>query len=266
MGQVVASLGRVSSGQSYEVDLTPVVQLDVLESLGANSPRSDGAHYSPKEGPNPPQLVLTLGPPASSNSHAPIFINGNSGFTYANGVRSGSGTASDPYVISSWDIDLCQPGAGCGGSGVFVENTDANFVIRNVRVRSSGSINSFSYYDADVYLSDVANGRVENSTLSDGRSGITVEGSKYVTLSGNNLSVQHIYISSGGGGETQVACTCMSINTYNSKVVSGNTISTCVNGMESFGTTGMVVSGNKFVQDGVYGLFLEGYGADSTVV
>jgi len=265
LGPVVASLGRVSSGQWYEVDLTPVVQWDGVVSLGVTSPSSDGAYYSSKEGANPPQLVLTLGPPPSSNSHAPIFIDGNSGFTYVNGVKSGSGTASDPYVISNWDIDLCQPGAGCGGSGIFVENTDANFVIRNVRVRSSGSINAFSYYDADVYLSNVANGRVENSTLSDGRSGITVEASKYVTLSGNNLSVQPIYISSGGGGETQVAGPCISIHSSTSIAVSGNTLSPCVNGMESFGTTGMVVSGNKFVQDGVYGLFLEGYGADSTV-
>src|SRR5213080_1978214 len=265
LGPVVASLGRVSSGQWYEVDLTPVVQWDGVVSLGVTSPSSDGAYYSSKDGANPQQLVLTLGPPPSSNSLAPIFIDGNSGFTYVNGVKSGSGTASDPYVISNWDIDLCQPGAGCGGSGIFVENTDANFVIRNVRVRSSGSINAFSYYDADVYLSNVANGRVENSTLSDGRSGITVEGSKYVTLSGNDLSVQPIYISSGGGGETQVAGPCMSIHSSTSIVVSRNTLSPCVNGMESFGTAGMVVSGNKFVQDGVYGLFLEGYGAASTV-
>src|SRR3989449_7061702 len=127
MGQVVASLGRVPSGQSYEVDLPRVVQLDGVVSRGVNSPSSEGAYYSSRGGPTPPQLVLTLGPPASSNSHAPIFIDGNSGFTHANGVRSGSGTASDPYVISNWDIDLCQPGAGCGGSGIFVENTDANF-------------------------------------------------------------------------------------------------------------------------------------------
>jgi len=263
--KTIASLGSVSTGKWFEVDLTSVVPGDSIVSLRVSSPSSDGAYYSSKEGANPPQLVLTLGPPASSNSHAPIFIDGNSGFTYANGVRSGSGTASDPYVISNWDIDLCQPGAGCGGSGIFVRNTDANFVIRNVRVRSSGSINTFSYYDADVYLYNVADGRVENSTLSDGRSGITVEGSKYVTLSGNNLSVQPIYMSSGGGGETQVAGPCMSIHSSTSIVVSRNTLSPCVNGMESFGTTGMVVSGNKFVQDGVYGLFLEGYGAASTV-
>ncbi|MDI6707608.1 MAG: hypothetical protein QME47_00720, partial [Candidatus Thermoplasmatota archaeon] len=31
-------------------------------------------------------------------SHAPIYINGNSQFTSANGVTSGSGTESDPYI------------------------------------------------------------------------------------------------------------------------------------------------------------------------
>jgi hypothetical protein len=32
-------------------------------------------------------------------SHDPIYINGNSGFTAANGVVAGSGTAGDPYII-----------------------------------------------------------------------------------------------------------------------------------------------------------------------
>ena len=37
--------------------------------------------------------------------HAPIYINGNADFTSANGVTSGAGTASNPFIIEGWEID-----------------------------------------------------------------------------------------------------------------------------------------------------------------
>src|SRR6266699_4457873 len=53
---------------------------------------------------------------SSLQPHAPIVINGNSDFNPNNGVTGGSGTASDPYVISDWDINLHQGGqwGDCG--------------------------------------------------------------------------------------------------------------------------------------------------------
>src|SRR5438034_2832972 len=52
-----------------------------------------------------PDLAKTILPTAVAlQSHSVISINGNSGFTAANGVTSGTGTAADPYVISGWDI------------------------------------------------------------------------------------------------------------------------------------------------------------------
>ena len=50
-------------------------------------------------------LVLLAPSPAKAKGrpqHNSVFINKNSAFTKANGVRSGSGTAMDPYVISGW--------------------------------------------------------------------------------------------------------------------------------------------------------------------
>jgi hypothetical protein len=49
-----------------------------------------------------------------------IFIKSDKDFTKANGVRSGSGTASDPYVISGWDV-----------FDVFIRDTGAHLVIRD---------------------------------------------------------------------------------------------------------------------------------------
>jgi len=37
--------------------------------------------------------------PDGLTSHDPIYIEGNAGFTAANGVVAGSGTAGDPYII-----------------------------------------------------------------------------------------------------------------------------------------------------------------------
>jgi len=65
--------------------------------------------------------------------HTPILIDGDGGFTSANGVRSGTGIATDPYVISDWDIDAST---STFGSGILMRHTTAHFVIRNVYVHS----------------------------------------------------------------------------------------------------------------------------------
>jgi len=56
--------------------------------------------------------------------HGPMEILSDSGFTPANGVVSGAGTAADPYVISGWNIT--------GGEiGIRIEGTSKHFVISN---------------------------------------------------------------------------------------------------------------------------------------
>ena len=57
---LLASLGAVSIGNWYEVDLTSLITGEGTYSLRITSTSSDGADYSSKEGTNPPQLVITL--------------------------------------------------------------------------------------------------------------------------------------------------------------------------------------------------------------
>jgi hypothetical protein len=52
-----------------------------------------------------------------------IVIGKDSEFTKANGIRSGSGTPSDPYVISNWDV-----------FEVRIHDTDKDFVITNSKI------------------------------------------------------------------------------------------------------------------------------------
>jgi chitodextrinase len=57
----IVSLGAVTTGTWYEVDLSSLITGDGTYSLEVTSPSTNGADYSSKEGSNGPQLVLTLG-------------------------------------------------------------------------------------------------------------------------------------------------------------------------------------------------------------
>ena len=55
----------------------------------------------------------------------PIHIDGNLGFNETNGVSSGDGSISNPYIIENWDIDASV------SHGIYIENTNVYFVIKN---------------------------------------------------------------------------------------------------------------------------------------
>jgi hypothetical protein len=57
---LLGSIGSVTTGNWYEVDLTSLISGDGIYSLRISSTSSDGADYSSKEGANPPQLVVTV--------------------------------------------------------------------------------------------------------------------------------------------------------------------------------------------------------------
>jgi calcineurin-like phosphoesterase family protein len=72
---ILASLGRVSANNWYEVDITSLVNGDGTYSLKMNSTNSDGAYYSSKEGLTgfAPQLIITTGlAPTSTPTNTPF--------------------------------------------------------------------------------------------------------------------------------------------------------------------------------------------------
>src|SRR6266571_5847033 len=80
-------------------------------------------------------------------SHSVISINGNSGFTAANGVTSGTGTAADPYVISGWDINVFTSGTSAEYSTcIQIQNATAYFVVSGISVEC---------HETGVFLSGV---------------------------------------------------------------------------------------------------------------
>ena len=121
----------------------------------------DGTHYLLVNGSdnvsnkNLTQYVIVLIDTVAPYSHATIYINGNSQFTSANGVSnpSAAGTASDPYIIENWDINASS------AHGIYIENTNAYFIIRNSVVHD-GKTNDKN----GIYFYNVANGKIDNVT------------------------------------------------------------------------------------------------------
>ncbi|MRR30757.1 RHS repeat-associated core domain-containing protein, partial [bacterium] len=67
---LVASLGAVTSGNWYTLDLTSLITADGTYSLRVNSTSSDGADYRSKEGVNPPVLEVEV---AGDATQTPTF-------------------------------------------------------------------------------------------------------------------------------------------------------------------------------------------------
>jgi len=114
--------------------------------------------------PNPVYAALT--------PHAPIYINGNSGFTKPDPVNGGgSGTENDPYIIENWIISPENV------TGIEILNTTAYFVVRNCLIANF-------YYG--IYLQNVVNGRIVNCTCDNNDDGI------YIYSSDNNLVANNL--------------------------------------------------------------------------
>ena len=77
-------------------------------------------------------------------AHGPIYIGSNADFTSANGVRSGTGTIADPYIISNWFID----GNLYSTDQVmfWIESTNAYVVVQNVRIANLVGTNQWEAF------------------------------------------------------------------------------------------------------------------------
>src|SRR2546430_16281772 len=90
---------------------------------------------------------------AALQAHSNILIIGNSEFTPANGVVSGTGTSGDPYVISGWQINS-SPTSICAR----IANPPAYFLMQNDSI-SCGNNGTGIIFDR------VSNARLESSIV-----------------------------------------------------------------------------------------------------
>jgi RHS repeat-associated protein len=68
---LIDTLGTVSPGNWYEVDVTSLITEDGTYSLRVSSTSTNGADFSSKEGANPPQLIITVSGVSPTPTHTP---------------------------------------------------------------------------------------------------------------------------------------------------------------------------------------------------
>lgn len=130
----------------------------------------DGGSSTPEvPGGRPAKILYT--------THDPIIIAGNEGFTDVNGVVSGSGSASDPYIISGWDINASS------ANGIEIIGTDAHFTIRDCSLHDGMTSNSYG-----ISLESVVNGTLTNNIVSRNWFGIYLHSSNENIVSDNLCS------------------------------------------------------------------------------
>lgn len=168
--------------------------------------------------------------------HDPIIINGDEGFTAENGVRSGSGTEEDPYIIEGWEID------GRGQSGIYIERTTAHFIIRDCRIYGA---RSRPYY-AGIRLLIVKNGTIEGCEISSNKGdGIWLSASSNIKVRGNWVRKNADY------GVLLDACTEV--------LIEGNTISENGSGIglgSHAASSSNEIHSNDIANNGIFGLAL----------
>jgi parallel beta-helix repeat protein len=135
---------------------------------------------------------------------APTYIYGDDNFTAANGIRYGSGTETDPYVIENWVINAST------APGIHIHNTTAYFIIRNCAVKNgdpgyhgiilenvrNGAIeNVISQWNSgSILLEDSQNNRLENNVCTnDGDESIHLQNSQNNTILNNTVKNTYGY-------------------------------------------------------------------------
>lgn len=200
----------------------------------------------------------------SYTEHPTIYINGDAQFNNtlypSNGVVSGNGTVSNPYVIAGWDINASA------AFGITIWGTSAYFVIRDCYVHSGWLGGTGNY---GIYVANCVNGVVRNNTVVDCNCGISLQSSSDCTVSDNtcnyneNLGLYVMYLCHDNIISNN---TCgfnnyygMSIQESNDNIVSDNNCSNNnVLGMYlTYWSSGNVVSNNTCVSNNPFGIIIQ---------
>src|SRR3989475_781292 len=141
----------------------------------------------------PPGYGLTN--PSVLQARGPIYIGSDAQFTAANGVRSGTGTITDPYVISNWFIDGNLYGSS--QAMIWIEGTSSYVVIENVRIANLAGTNQWEAFQLGHWPATVStqhvtirHNSVENAqhaygiAVREGSSDVHIE-ANYVQLEAN---------------------------------------------------------------------------------
>jgi parallel beta-helix repeat protein len=141
-------------------------------------------------------------------SHTNISIDGNAQFNNTNfpnnGVVSGNGSASNPFIIEGWDI------SAVAATGIYIRNTNAHFVVRDCYVHDGRYGSPFSFIG--ISLLACANGTISNNICLSDAYGIYLRSSVNSIISDNNCSngILGIYLATSSNDYTMINNTCLS--------------------------------------------------------
>jgi parallel beta-helix repeat protein len=119
-----------------------------------------------------------LSNPSILQNRNPIYINGDSQFTFLNGVIGGFGTKASPFIISDWSINATT------GHGIKIENTDAYFTISNCYIYNGTNGIPGKH---GIVLKNVNNGTIIDCNFTYNSFGIYSLGSNYNKIINNSF-------------------------------------------------------------------------------
>ncbi len=113
-------------------------------------------------------------------NRSPILIDSDLDFTSANGVISGSGTPSDPFIIENWKINASSD------DGISIANTDLYFIIRNCWVVEGDDDRTANWHNGILYT-NMSNGSIFNCQFDNNSYGIKGIKSQNITIFQNTF-------------------------------------------------------------------------------
>ena len=140
---------------------------------------------------------------------------------YTDGVSSGTGVESDPYIIEGWEID-----GSVTGYGIVLDYTNAYVVIRDCYIY--GARDSSSGYSAGVLLYASNNITVENCTIDDNDIGISIDLGTHIIVNECDLDGNGIIDTGGGGGFEFTGIDiihCTDVTVSKTRITNENTVS-----------------------------------------
>ena len=155
-----------------------------------------------------------------ATAHASITISGDAAFITANGVTGGTGTSTDPYIISGWEFSSTAL-----ANGISVASTTKYFKITNCVFGGTNTIG------IGIALQNVGNATIESNTFTSLATGLALQ-----TITDSQISLNTF---------TSDATAVALQNSGNVKFFK-NTITTGAHGLSVQGTTGSKFYENTF--------------------
>lgn len=125
---------------------------------------------------------------SDSSVHGPIVVMTDSAFTAANGVTSGSGIESDPFIISGWTIELRDvTNTGSWGSGIYIGWTTAHFVIKNITITKPHMNITNPDSSTGILVWGPSNGTIVGCDISNMNEGIEIKEAHNLTIMDNTI-------------------------------------------------------------------------------